>query len=406
MIPAIRNWFNANYTEEKYEKYKAFFSHYNTDPIPFRIAETPVFVQEDFKQQMLATADFIVDAIMSKGFKAMTQQAVPAFIQYQNEGEHPHFIAFDFGICTNAETGILEPQLIEMQGFPSLFFYQFYQDKAARQGYDIPDDWQIFLNGYNEQETIKLLQKVMIGDENPENVILLELYPEKQKTKIDFFFTQQHLGIQPVCLTKIKIKDDYLFYEKDGKNIPIHRIYNRLIWDDVVRNGDAFVQNQGKLVMGNTKVNWVTHPSWFYRISKYTLPFLRHPNIPITYFLNTFNDVPKDLSDYVLKPLFSYSGHGVIIHPTAEDFYKIEARDEYILQKRVQYESAIATPDVGAKAEIRLFYIWDAEMARPVATHNLARLTKAEMIGVDFNANKEWIGGSFAYFKQNEDGKN
>jgi len=398
MIPAIREWFNGNFSEEKYAKYKSYFSRFETDPIPFRIAETPVFVSDDFRDKMLETSDFIVDTIMSKGFKAMTQNAIPDFVQYENEGAHPHFIAFDYGICKNAETGALEPQLIEMQGFPSLYFYQLYQEKAAREAYGISGQYDIFLNGFDEQSTIKLLQKVILGNENPENVILLELFPDKQKTKIDFFFTQKHLGIQPVCLTKVKIRDGHLFYEKGGKEIAVKRIYNRLIWDDVARNGDAFVQEQAKKIMGNSHVDWVTHPSWFYRISKYTLPFLRHPHIPVTYFVNTFNDVPKDLADYVLKPLFSYSGQGVVIHPTPEDFYKIENPNQYILQKRVQYESAIATPDGGAKTEIRLFYIWDGNMARPVATHNLARLTKAEMIGVDYNADKTWIGGSFAYF--------
>ncbi|MFT4205324.1 MAG: hypothetical protein QM610_15575 [Chitinophagaceae bacterium] len=403
MVPANREWFNANFAEEKYGRYKAFFSQFDTDPIPFRIAETPVFVDEGFKQQMLRTADFIVDAIMSKGFKAMTQIAVPDFIQYENEGEHPHFIAFDFGICKNPETGALEPQLVEMQGFPSLYFYQLYQDKAARQAYGIAGDYQIFLNGFNENSTVDLLRKVILGDEAPENVILLELFPEKQKTKIDFYFTQKHLGIQPVCLTKVKVRDGHLFYEKEGKDVAIKRIYNRLIWDDVARNGDVFVQEQAREVMRNSHVQWVTHPSWFYRISKYTLPFLRHPHIPNTYFLNTFLDPPQDLEDYVLKPLFSFSGCGVVIHPTVEDFYNVDNPEDYILQKRVQYESAIATPDGAAKAEIRLFYIWDGTMARPVATHNLARLTKAEMIGVDFNSDNRWIGGSFAYFKQ--DGK-
>lgn len=399
MISAIREWFNTNFSEEKYEKYRAYFSRFEVDPIAFRIAETPVFVPDDFKQKMLETSDFIVDAIMSKGFKAMTQAAVPDFINYENEGVHPHFIAFDFGICKNPVTGNLEPQLVEMQGFPSLYFYQFYQEKAARLAYNIPEDYQIFLNGFDEDKTIDLLKKVILGNETPENVILLELFPEKQKTKIDFFFTEKHVGIQTVCLTKIQIENGHLFYEKEGKTIPIKRIYNRLIWDDVVRNGDDFVQNQAKVVMSNAHIDWVTHPSWFYRISKYTLPFLRHPHIPTTYFANTFLDeVPKDLADYVLKPLFSYSGNGVVIHPTPYDFYSIDDLNVYILQKRVTYESAIKTPDGGAKAEIRLFYIWDESLSKLVATHNLARLTKAEMIGVDFNVDNNWIGGSFAYF--------
>lgn len=398
MIPATREWFNENYTNEKYKKYLSYFSKFDVAPIPFRIAETPVFVSKDFKDKMLATSEFIIDAIMSKGFKAMTQSAVPDFINCDKEGAHPHFIALDYGICRNESTGALEPQLIEMQGFPSLYFYQFYQDKAARAAYDIPEDYQIFLNGFDEESTIALFKNIILDNENPENVILLELYPEKQKTNIDFFFTQMHLGIPIVCLTKVISESGNLYYEKDGRKIPIHRIYNRLIWDDVVRNADIFIQNQAKEVMHNAHVEWVTHPSWFYRISKFTLPFLRHPSIPTTYFRNIFEECPKDLEEYVLKPIFSYSGHGVLIHPTPFDFYNIVHQGDYILQKRVQYQAAIKTLDKPAKAEIRLFYIWDGDMARPIATHNLARLTKAEMIGVDYNSDNTWIGGSFAYF--------
>ncbi|MEC4630376.1 hypothetical protein VSS86_21860, partial [Bacillus safensis] len=81
-------------------------------PIEFRMAETPVFVPKGFKQQMLDACESIVDVITAPGFKSITEKAIPDNLRVPGENDHPHCIAFDFGICRN-ENGELEPQLIE-----------------------------------------------------------------------------------------------------------------------------------------------------------------------------------------------------------------------------------------------------------------------------------------------------
>lgn len=400
MISAARNWFIQNFTQEKYQQYIQNLEREHPHAIQFRIAETPVFIPKSFEQQMLDTTEYIISIIGMKGFKAMTDSAVPDYINKTDEGEHPHFMVFDFGIAQKQD-GTFEPQLVEMQGFPSLFMYQLYQEATSREAFEIPEDYTQFLNGFDKEKVIEKMHEIVLGNENPENVILLELFPEKQKTKIDFYYTQDHLNIPIVCLSEIKKHGNQLFYTKDNQEIPIHRIYNRLIWDDIIHHGDEFIRNQAQMIMEkDLQVHWVTHPSWFYRVSKFTLPFLRHPNIPETRFLSEYLEPPKDLENYVLKPLFSFGGQGVKIHVTPYDFWSIQDPENYILQKKVDYAAVINTPSSPVKAEIRIFYFWDENGGKPVATHNLARLTREEMIGVSYNHQSDWVGGSFALFEK------
>ena len=147
-------------------------------------------------------------------------------------------------------------------------------------------------------------------------------------------------------------------------------------------------------------VEWVPHPNWFYRISKFTLPFIHHPNVPETFFLNEVKQLPGDLENFVLKPLFSFAGQGVVIDVTKEDIDKVADPENWILQRKVKYADVIKTPNVPAKAEIRIFYFWKDGMERPVAVTNLARLSKGKMIGVRYNMDKDWVGGSVCYFEK------
>ena len=147
-------------------------------------------------------------------------------------------------------------------------------------------------------------------------------------------------------------------------------------------------------------VEWITHPNWFYRISKYTMPLIKHAYIPETNYLSDITEMPKDLENYVLKPLFSFAGQGVIIDLTQNDIDNVKDPSNWILQRKVKYADVIKTPDIPAKAEIRIFYFWKKGEARPVAAQNLARLSKGKMIGVRYNKDKEWVGGSLVYFEQ------
>ena len=404
MIPSLRKAFNENYTKEKYESFLKELDAAHPGQIEFRVAETPVFVPKEFTAKMLDTCESIVDLITDPKFKTLTQNAIPKDLSVPSENEHSHFIAFDFGICIN-ESGEYEPQLIEMQGFPTLFAYEVLLDDVFHKHFNVPENFSCYLNGFTRESYLQLLKEIVIGKHDSANVILLEIFPEKQKTRIDFYCMQKYLGIKPVSLTDLIKEGNKLFYLNDGKKTAIKRIYNRVIFDEL-QHQPAEVQEKGKILFEELDVEWVPHPNWFYRISKYTLPFIRHPYVPKTFFLNEVKQIPADLENYVLKPLFSFAGQGVVIDVTAADIENVSAGsggknpDNWILQRKVKYADVIKTPDDPAKAEIRLFYFWKDGAVRPVATNNLARLSKGKMIGVRYNKDKDWVGGSFCLFEK------
>lgn len=397
MVPSIRSAYNSQFTTEKYQAFLQDLHSKHTGGLDFRVAETPVFVDKAFKEKILSACENIVDVITGFNFKTITSHAIPANVRVPNENNHSHFIAFDFGICEN-EQGELEPQLIEMQGFPTLFGYEVYVDAVTRKHFDIPTGYSAYLSNLNEETYIELLKDIIVGNHAPENVILLEIFPHQQKTRIDFYCTQDYLKIPIVCLTELIQEGKKLYYEKDGQKIEVKRIYNRIIFDDLQQQSPE-VQEKGKILLEDVEVEWVPHPNWFYRISKYTLPYIDHPYVPKTKFLNEIKELPTDLGNYVLKPLFSFAGQGVVIDVTLEDIQKVQDPENWILQRKVKYADVIVTPNEPAKAEIRIFYFWKDGEARPIPTNNLARLSKGKMIGVRYNKDKEWVGGSLVYFE-------
>lgn len=398
MIPALRKAFNENFTKEKYEAFLREVSNVYPGQLDFRVAETPVFIGQDFKKKLLEACERIVDIIVDPNFKELTNKAIPANLEVPNENLHSHFIAFDFGICVNKK-GQYEPQLIEMQGFPTLFAYQVLFPEISRRHFPVPEYLDCYLSGYTKETYLKLLKEIVIGTHEPENVILLEIFPREQKTRIDFYATEDYLGIKMVCLTELVKEGRKIFYLNNGKKTEVKRIYNRVIFDDL-RQQTKEVQDKGKILFEDLDVEWVPHPNWFYKISKYTLPFIHHPYVPETFFLNDIKQPPGDLENYVLKPLFSFAGQGVIIDVTLEDIDKVKDPENWILQRKVKYADVIETPDDPAKVEIRIFYFWKDGETRPVATNNLTRLSKGKMIGVRYNKDKEWVGGSFCWFEK------
>ncbi|HEY9661678.1 MAG TPA: hypothetical protein V6C65_24745, partial [Allocoleopsis sp.] len=121
--------------------------------------------------------------------------------------------------------------------------------------------------------------------------------------------------------------------------------------------------------------------------------------VPYTRYLDQVKDIPSDLENYVLKPLFSFAGQGVVIDLSPGDL-KVADPHNWILQRKVKYAEVIKTPDVPAKAEIRIFYFWKDGDPRPKPVNNLGRLSKGKMIGVRYNKDKEWVGGNFCYFEK------
>ena len=398
MVPAIRTAFNQRFSPENYQAFLEELHAAHPGAIEFRVAETPVFVPKDFTKKMLDACENIVDIIIDPKFKELTKNAIPKEVVVPGENEHTHFIAFDFGICINEE-GEYEPQLIEMQGFPTIFAYEVLLDDIYRKHFELPAGYDAYLGGYTRESYIQSLKEILLNGHNPENVILLEIFPHQQKTRIDFYCTQDYTGIKPVCLTELIKEGSKLYYMNEDKKTEIKRIYNRVIFDDLQQQ-TAEVQEKGKILFEDLDVEWCPHPNWFYRISKYTLPFIRHPYVPPTFFLHEIKQMPADLENYVLKPLFSFAGQGVVIDVTPADIEKINDPENWILQRKVKYADVIETPDIPAKAEIRIFYFWKDGTTRPVPTNNLSRLSKGKMIGVRYNKDKEWVGGSFCLFEK------
>lgn len=394
MNKTLREQFNSRFTEANYEEYMKKLEAFHPGKLQFRNAETPIFIGKDFKNTMLGACENIIDVITADNFKKLTQNSIPKNLYIPNEDEHTQFIVFDFGICRNA-AGEMVPQLIEMQGFPTLYAFQSVHSELTAEYAQVPDNYSSYLNGYNKESYLQLFKELVLENEAPENVILLEIKPEEQKTQIDFYFTEDVLGIKTVCLTELMAEGNKLYYNNNGVKTPVNRIYNRLIFDDLAQYSHLTTIDLSQPY----EVEWAPHPNWFYRISKYTLPFLDNDYVPETFFLNELKE-PVVLEDYVLKPLFSFAGMGVIIDVTQKDIDNIKDPENWILQKKVSYEPIIPTLDVPAKAEIRLFYFWKKEWKRPVAVHNLARLSKGKMIGTRYNKDKTWVGGSVAYFEK------
>lgn len=395
MVPLLRKAFNEAFTADQYQIFLKDLNSLHPGAIEFRVAETPVFADRVFTRKMLDTCESIIDLITDTAFKSITERAIPKNEYVPGETSRSHMIAFDFGVCIN-EDNELEPQLIEMQGFPTLFGFQSYYPEVIRKHFSIPRNYSHYLNGYDQTSYLAMLKKLLLGNHDAENVVLLEIKPQEQKTRIDFYCTEDYTGIRPVCLTGLTAEGKKLFYLNNGRKTAIKRIYNRVIFDDL--KSQPGLENCIDITK-EWDVEWVPHPNWFYRISKFTLPYIRHPYVPKTYFLNEVKQIPSDMENYVLKPLFSFAGQGVMIDVQPADLTAIKDPENWILQRKVKYADIIPTPDIPAKAEIRLMYVWPDGDARPHAAINLARLSKGKMIGVRYNKEKSWVGGSVCFFE-------
>lgn len=389
MIQKHRQSFNANFTDDKYHQFVRALEN-GFPKIPFRVAETPIFIPNELKDKLIAAGEEIISLIKQDDFKALTQKAIPEQWNVKNEIGNPHFLAFDYGLCKD-EHGEVTPMLIEMQGFPSLYGFQSHLAETFKAEYQLDEQLTPYFNGLTETSYFELLKKVIVGNHSPNEVALMDIDAPNQKTAIDFFVTAKKLGIKVLALEEIKKEGNKLFYQESGEKIRLKRIYNRLIFDEIGEDTTIFENSFDP--RDELDIEWVTHPNWFYRISKYTMPFLKSKFVPETHFLNTLKAIPTDLQNYVLKPLFSFAGMGVIIDVTEADVNAINDPENWILQRKVTYEPVIEAPDAGVKAEIRMMYLWpDGE--EPQLCINLGRLSRGKMIGVRYNKDFDWVGGT------------
>jgi hypothetical protein len=313
----------------------------------------------------------------------------------------PECIVIDFAIA-EGPGGTIQPQLIELQGFPSLFAFELLQIQALELVYDIPKGFSPFLNGYNQASYLEFFKTMVLGEQG-QHTILLEIKPYEQKTRHDLLLTEAWLNVPIICLSEIYLKGKTLCYQKNNTEFKIERIYNRVVYDELMQQAPNFLA-QFKLLEQAEGIAWVNHPYHFFRISKYILPLLNHPAIPEAHLLSDWKnnqaDAELDLGTYICKPLFSFGGHGVMLDPTSISINAINDPENWILQKKVSYAAVIETPSGPSKAEIRLFYFWDSKLNRYIPTNNLTRISKGPMIGVSYNDTATWIGGSISYFEQ------
>lgn len=391
MIPKLREQFNAQFSDVRYQAFLDELNSILKYPTDFRVCETPLFLSDDFNDELLKACDDIITQLITEDFKKNSVNAIPKHLIVPNDTDHPVFLSLDFAITKDNEKHI--PKLIELQGFPTLYGYQYFLNRLVKKYFDIPESFTPYYSGFDEDEYVDLLEKIILANEEPENVILLEIEPQKQKTRIDFAAMEKLIGIPEVCITDIIKKGRKLFYKKDGNEIEIKRIYNRVIFDELERKQ---IESSFSF-FDEVDVRWVGHPNWFFRISKFSLPQLKGKYVPECYYLNQLEKYPDDLSQFVLKPLFSFAGLGVDVDITKEKLDKITDRENYILQQKVEYAPLIKTPDDYSKVEIRMMYLWEEGAKKPELVMNLIRTSKGKMMGVDFNKNKTWVGSSLAY---------
>jgi hypothetical protein len=396
MIPALREEFNRNYTPEKYQQFLRNLDKACNTHIGFRVSETPCFVPKGLLDEMAEYgSELITQLVDNPEYRRKSDASVPPHYNVPNEAPRPMFVQVDFGLVRNA-SGEMEPKLVELQAFPSLYGYQEVSANQYVQSYGLSPGLGIYLSGHDHESYWKLMGKLIVGDHDPENVILMEIDPQGQKTLPDFLVTQQKLGIAIVDILSLKKRGRQLFYEANGREIEVRRIYNRCIIDELERRGITLPFD----LRDELDVEWAGHPNWYFRISKFSIPYLKHQCVPKTWFLDQLGEPPKDNENYLLKPLYSFAGVGIKFAPTQADIDAIppDQRHDYILQERLKFEPVIHTPHGPTQMEIRMMFVWpEGGELTPVLP--LVRMGRGIMMGVDHNKNLEWVGGSAAFWQ-------
>jgi hypothetical protein len=419
LIPRLRSQFNDRFNEAAYSELLALLDQRCGGPIPFPVAETPIFVPKALLDEMAEQGSALAHHLIADAqYLAAARKAIPPGYSVANETSHPHFLTADFALVRSA-SGEFASRLVEIQAFPSVFAYQAELGSAYREAFDLPDALGIFLGGLNESMYWDLLGRTILGNHKPEEVVLTEIDPLHQKTFPDFHLTSQRLGIPLVDITSIEAVGSKLHYRDEvGRLRPIHRIYNRAIADELIARNIRLPFD----LADPWDVEWAGHPNWYFLISKFSLPWLsrtgRFPVVPPAVFLDDFlagpgrdflaaSGVPlpagditsRVYADLLLKPLFSFAGKGIEFEPshTRLEAIPVGERDSYLLQQRMRFEPTIETPFGMTQAEIRILYVWpDGGELTPALS--LVRLGRGKMMGVDHNKNQRWVGGSAAFY--------
>jgi hypothetical protein len=396
MLPALRQEFNCNFTPQKYQAFLDSLAKSCGTTITFRVSESPCFVAKALLDQMARYGgELVMQLLSSPSYVRVSDKTIPPAYNVAKESPRPMFVSVDFGLVRNPK-GSLEPMLVELQAFPSLYGYQAVSAQQYIDSYGLQKGLGIYLGGYDHASYTRLMRDLIVAGHDPENVILMEIDPQHQKTLPDFLITQKELGIAMVDVMSLVKRGKKLFYTKDGRNVEVKRIYNRCIVDELERKGITLPFDLREAL----DVEWAGHPNWYFRISKFSIPYLDHRCVPKTWFLDQNPVIPSDNHNYILKPLYSFAGTGIKFAPTEADIDAIPAGDRhnYILQERMRFEPVIATPHGMTQMEIRIMYVWpEGGVLTPVLP--LVRMGRGMMMGVDHNRDLQWVGGSSALWQ-------
>jgi hypothetical protein len=394
LLPDLRRRFNGAFTADRYRGFVADLERRCGTHIDFRVSETPCFFSRELMDR-LATAgiELVQQLIDNPEYEQASRAAIPPEFNTPGAPPHPLFVQVDFGLVQNAE-GRVEPRLVELQAFPSLYAFQRLFAEQYRESWGLPAGLDVYLGGLNDGSYDALLRRAIVGDHDPAQVILMEIEPETQKTRPDFVETERRWGVRAVDIRSLVPRGGRLLYPRDGELVPVRRIYNRTIIDELQRRGvDAPFDWREEF-----DVEWAGHPNWYFRMSKFSLPWLKHPSVPRTWFLDRLAEIPPDRENFVLKPLYSFAGAGVTFEPTDDDLAAIppDRRHRYVLQERVRFTPVIETPHGPTQVEVRIMYVW-LDRLTPVLP--LLRMGRGTMMGVDHNKNLEWVGASAALIR-------
>jgi hypothetical protein len=397
MIPALRTSFNESWTEQKYRDLVHRLESRTGATLGFPLSETPGFLPRSLMSTLASTGLALLDQILqSPDAMAEADAIVPDRFRGAGAEALPTFAQVDFGLVRDAD-GAIRPKLVELQAFASLYGFQLAMAEAYRDAFELPSSLEIYLDGLSAERYYELMAEAIVGDNDPAEVVLMEIEPRHQKTWPDFVVTEQLWGVRAVDTAEVKREGRRLYYRRDGRVTQIKRIYNRVIPDELERKQRQLPFGYGD----DLEVSWAGHPSWYFRVSKFSIPFLRHASVPETRFLAGIEQLPVDRERYLLKPLFSFAGGGIIFAPTDAQIAAIplEQRKYYIMQERIAFEPVIATPEGPTQCEIRIMYVRDGARLRPVLP--LLRMGRGKMMGVDHNKGLRWVGASAGFIAPN-----
>jgi hypothetical protein len=388
VIKTLREAFNASWTEGQYAAFLADLHARVGVPIEFPIAETPCFFPRTLIDELARVGEELIRQSMAGEAGRAALRIVPEQFRGPGADPMPTFVQVDFGLVRTAGGGI-EPKLVELQAFPSLYGFQGTLAEAYQSAFTLPARLERFVSGLSDETYRSLLREAIVGRHDPAEVVLMEIAPERQKTRPDFIATEQLWGVRAIDTADVIKEGRRLFYQRDGNLTPIRRIYNRVIPDELERKRVPLPFDY----RDELEVEWAGHPAWYFRISKFSIPWLRHPSVPRTWFLHEVTDLPDARERLLLKPLFSFAGGGIVFAPTDEQLAAIPAaeRNHYILQERVSFAPLIETPHGPTQPEIRMMYVWTDRLR---AVLPLIRMGRGKMMGVDHNKGLRWVGAS------------